>query len=144
MNEFSPLAHLGPHASFLTQGDISVAQPSFEDSCQHGEKVCRSSLDAFPGKRLTVCISELAAYHAVAPYQSQTCFATYLICGEVLPPQTRYSQGNTEDVDMESVMDEDLEYDDEEDTVPQTTFMLVNERHFESMCELAYVCSSSL
>lgn len=42
-------------------------------------------------------------------------------------------------------MDEDLEYDfDEEDDVPQTTIMLVNERDFESMYEFAYVCSSGL
>lgn len=45
---------------------------------------------------------------------------------------------------MEGITDEDLEYDYEEDKVPQTTFMLVNERDLESMCHLAYVCSSSI
>jgi len=92
------------------------------------------TLKYLPDDTNHVYISELATYHAIAPYQSQTCFATYLICGEVLAPQTRYSQAYTEDVDMEGATDEDLEYDDDEgDDVPQTTIMLVNERDFESM-----------
>lgn len=79
-------------------------------------------------------ISELATYHAVAPYQSQPCFATYLICGELLAPQSRSSKGDTEDFDMKSLTDEESEYDgDETDDVPQMTIMLVNERDLEGM-----------
>lgn len=76
--------------------------------------------------------NELATYHAVAPYQSQPCFATYLICGELLAPQSRSSKGDTEDFDMKSLTDEESEYDgDETDDVPQMTIMLVNERDLE-------------
>jgi hypothetical protein len=86
-------------------------------------------------------ISELATYHAVAPYQGQTCFATYAICGD----QARQSQADTEDVDMEAAMDDDLdyEYDDGED-VSQTTIMLVNERDFEGKREYNYARTSSI
>ena|ERR1700733_10553003 len=107
-------------------------------------KSARIILTLLSKKNLTICISELATYHAVAAYQSQTCFATYLISGEVFTSQTRRSRKDTEDIDMEDVTDEDLEYDyDEGDEVSKTSFMLVNERDFESMYGFPCVCSYS-
>jgi hypothetical protein len=51
---------------------------------------------------------------------------------------------DTEDIDMEDVTDEDLEYEyDEGDEVSKTSFMLVNERDFESMYGFPCVCSYS-
>lgn len=97
-------------------------------------KSARITLIRFSRDNLTIRISELAAYHAVAPYQSQTCFATYLISGDVFTSQTRRRREDREDIDMEDVTDEGLEYDyDEGDEVSTTTIMLVNERDFESM-----------
>jgi hypothetical protein len=104
--------------------------------------LCRGALEE---KSNHFWISELATYHAIAPYQGQTCFATYAICGEVFADQARQSQGDTEDFDMEAAVDDDLDYEyDEGEDVPQTTIMLVNERDFESKCESTHVRTSSI
>ncbi|RDB23473.1 hypothetical protein Hypma_009139 [Hypsizygus marmoreus] len=74
--------------------------------------------------------NELAIYHDVAPYQSQTCAATYLLCGEPLPPKI---ENEPEDVDMDEgvATNEDAEYEDDGEEVPQTRIVLVNEKDLE-------------
>lgn len=60
--------------------------------------------------------------------------ATYLLSGEVLAPQTRGRESDTEDVDMDQELnsgeEDDSEYDG--DNVSQTKMVLVNERDLES------------
>lgn len=47
---------------FSRQGDISVAQPRFKNSCQRREKVCRLSSDVFLGKTLTIYLYQWTRY----------------------------------------------------------------------------------
>lgn len=66
----------------------------------------------------------------MAPYQSQTCHATYLLSGEVFASK---SAGDSQDVDMdyEEGADKEGEFEDDGDEVPQTKVMLVNEEDLE-------------
>ncbi|KAG6821205.1 hypothetical protein H0H93_004026 [Arthromyces matolae] len=82
--------------------------------------------------RLTVntAKNELANFHENAPYQSQTSYATYLICGEIDPPfmdEMNIDYGKRKDVEEDG---EDGEYDG--DDVPQIKFLLVNEPDLEN------------
>lgn len=78
--------------------------------------------------------NELAMYHDNAPYQSQSCVATYLLSGELSSRKRSYD--DFEDVDMgfeltQSVDDGEQE-DCDGDELPRTTIMVVNERDLES------------
>ncbi|KAF8966316.1 DNA polymerase subunit Cdc27 [Flammula alnicola] len=73
--------------------------------------------------------NELATYHHNAPYQSQTCLATFFLSGTV---KNASQEGYDEDVDMDSMptASQGEEYDGDE--VPQTKIMIVNERDLEA------------
>ena len=80
--------------------------------------------------------SELAMYHDNAPYQSQSCVATYLLSGEV---SSRRSYDDFEDIDMGFELTQSADDGEQEecdgDELPRITIMVVNERDLE--CELA-------
>ncbi|KAF9006066.1 DNA polymerase subunit Cdc27 [Cyathus striatus] len=73
--------------------------------------------------------NELATYHENAPFQGQTCCATYLLCGEVAmePLQAQDEYG---DVNMDQALSKDMEVDSEEAT--QIKMTLVNEGDLEA------------
>ncbi|KAG6832262.1 hypothetical protein H0H87_002158 [Tephrocybe sp. NHM501043] len=75
---------------------------------------------------VNIAKNELAIYHENAPYQSQISHATYLLCGEIDPPDVdEMSMDHEEGKEL----DGDYEYDGED--VPQTKFLLVNEADLE-------------
>lgn len=81
--------------------------------------------------------SELAMYHDNAPYQSQSCVATYLLSGEVSSRGKSYD--DFEDIDMGFELTQSVDDGEQEecdgDELPRITIMVVNERDLE--CELA-------
>lgn len=86
-----------------------------------------------PQNDLNLCPSELATYHALAPFESQASksAATYLLSGEALAPQARSYEDEDVNMDDEDEISEDGDSDGDGDEVSRTRVMLVNERDLE-------------
>jgi len=100
---------------------------------------------------LIVLLSELATYHHNAPYQSQSCSATFLISG-VFGKRNTNRNDEDDDYNMDQTPDpvaedrEDAEEGDEEDDseeVVETCMTLVNEKDLEGTSVIIY-CYRSL
>ncbi|KAG6886239.1 hypothetical protein C0993_010801 [Termitomyces sp. T159_Od127] len=88
----------------------------------HTHKVTYRSLSRELRVHVNTAKNELAVYHENAPYQSQTSYATYVVCGEIDPPYVDdMNMGYGEGKDAEG------ELEDDGDDVPQVKLLLVNE-----------------
>lgn len=86
---------------------------------------------------VTLCSSELAKYHALAPFESQASksAATYLLSGEALAPTRSFDDEDVEMDDEDEEVSEDGDNDGDGDEVSRTRVMLVNERDLEGSCK---------
>ncbi|TFK39870.1 DNA polymerase subunit Cdc27 [Crucibulum laeve] len=80
---------------------------------------------------VNVAKNELAAYHSNAPYMSQTCMATYLLCGEVSGQRTRRDSYESQDIQMETSQDYDTDDEEIGEEVTQIKMTVVNEKDLE-------------
>ncbi|KAG6897428.1 hypothetical protein C0992_001589 [Termitomyces sp. T32_za158] len=116
-----------PIVDFLTKQifiERNVVSSSWLDegtNC-HFHKVTYRSLSRELRLHVNTAKNELAVYHENAPYRSQISYATYLVCGEIDPP-------DVDDMNMDYGEGTDAERDleDDGDDVPQTKLLLVNE-----------------
>ncbi|KAG5637288.1 hypothetical protein H0H81_005083 [Sphagnurus paluster] len=116
----------GRHGPNLHREEYSMFTSALgESSADNALKVTYRSLSRELKIHVNAAKNELAVYHDNAPYQSQTCFATYLLCGEVTPGDSDL------DVDHDIGTDVKGEHEDDGDEVPQTKFLLVNERDLD-------------
>ncbi len=130
-------------------GNIPPVEQTVFVARQYGQKV-KAFRDILCGTSgLIVLLSELATYHHNAPYQSQSCSATFLISGVFGKRNAkRNDEDNDYNMDQTPVTEdcEDAEEGDEEDDsegVVETCMTLVNEKDLEGAFDHDILLSST-